>query len=108
VTEEVPSVIYGITAGRPLRLKNSLGEFRFHHLPGPLFWGYAPAGAYRNYALAEPEKAFLDLVYLGLHPRSPLGLPFSRHGRWPLDMQKLHRYAQKFRSRKLNGYIRSL
>ena len=49
------------------------------------------------YPLAESEKAFLDLVYLGLIPRSPLGFPYKRDGAWDFNKTKLRRYALRFR-----------
>ena len=65
IVEEVPQVIYGISPALPRRYKTPIGEFRIHHLPQRLIWGYeVRRSGGGSYPIAEPEKAFLDLVYL--------------------------------------------
>jgi len=72
VVQEIPHVIYAVTAGRTRRCQTPLGAFYFHHLPARLIWGYALRQVGRAvFPLAEPEKAWLDLAYLALTPRSP-------------------------------------
>lgn len=107
IVEEVPQVVYAISAAPPRRWKTPIGSFHIHRLPPPLIWGYSMQGNGRAaYPLADPEKAFLDLAYLALTPRSPLELPYRREGRWPLDRLKLKAYAAKFNSKRLTGYLR--
>ncbi|MFH1263121.1 MAG: hypothetical protein V1495_06730 [Pseudomonadota bacterium] len=107
VLEEVPHIIYAVTPGRPRRYRTPIGEFRLHHLPERLTWGYEmrkEGGG--SYPVAEPEKAFLDLVYLALVPRSPIQLPYSRSGTWNLDRKKLERYAKRFDSPAVRNWLR--
>jgi hypothetical protein len=56
--------------------------------------------------MAEPEKAFLDLCYLALTIRSPLGFPRRRGRRWELDGAKVLQYAKRFAFPPLVDYIR--
>ena len=108
LVEEAPQAIYAVSAGRPRRVYTPLGEFRIHHLPPHLMWGYQTAHSGRAaFPLAEPEKAFLDLAYLGLIPRSPIGMPYQRNHRWKLDVAKLARYARRFRFPPLLDYLRA-
>lgn len=97
IVAEIPHVIYGVTAGPPAKYRTGIGDFALHHLPSRLIWGYATRqeGA-ATYLIAEPEKAFLDLVYLSLIPRSPLRVPHKRSHRWNLDAATLKKYAVRF------------
>lgn len=107
VVEEIPQVIFVVSSGRPRRYETALGSFHVHHLPQRLIWGYAmrPVGPARC-PVAEPEKAFLDLAYLALIPRSPIRFPHRRGRRWDLNRDKLLRYAKRFRFRPLGDYLR--
>lgn len=108
VVEEVPHVIYAVSAGPPKRYRTSMGDFHFHHLPEHLIWGYEVKPLRQgSYCIAEPEKAFLDLVYLALTPRAPLELPHPRGKRWRLDRDKLRIYARRFKFPPLLAYLRS-
>jgi predicted transcriptional regulator of viral defense system len=107
VIDEVPRAIYAVTTGRPARLHTPLGDFHIHHLPARLFWGiqqsHSTGGG--TFPMAEKEKAFLDLAYLGLVPRSPLGVPYSRRKKWDLDLGKLRRYTSRFGYLPLNNFL---
>lgn len=107
IVEEIPQVVYAVSPNRPRRFQTPLGSFHFHHLPEHLIWGYEmkrAGGA--SYPIAEPEKAFLDLAYLALIPRSPLTFPHKRTRRWNLDPAKLRRYAARFNFAPLKDYLK--
>jgi predicted transcriptional regulator of viral defense system len=108
VVEEVPHITYGVTSGRPLKLKTALGTFHFHHLPKRLIWGYELKRT-RNGSIpmAEPEKAFLDLIYLALTPRANLEVPHKRTSKWNLNSKKIWEYAKRFDSKPLTNYLRA-
>src|SRR3989338_1786999 len=97
VVDEIAQVVYGVSSAPPKRYRTSIGEFHIHHLPQRLIWGYEiTRQGQASYPRAEPEKAFLDLAYLALIPRSPLELPQKREKQWDLDRNKLRRYAGRF------------
>lgn len=106
--DEVPQAVYAVTSGRAARYSTPLGSFHIHHLPNHLIWGYKIEQSGRaSYPIAEPEKAFLDLAYLGLIPRSPLGMPYKRDGRWKLNSTRLLRDARRFQFPPLMAYLRT-
>lgn len=107
VVEEIPHVVYAVTATMPQKYSTAIGEFRFHHLPDRLIWGFEirQTGS-GSYPMAEREKAFLDLVYLALTPRSPLRLPHKRGRSWELDKTKLTVYAKKFGYPPLESWLK--
>lgn len=106
--EEIPQVVYGVSAASPKRYRTPIGDFSIHHLPERLIWGYEVRSQGRSsYPVAEPEKAFLDLVYLALIPRSPLELPRKRGRKWNLDPKKLKRYAARFGFKPLVDWLRT-
>lgn len=107
MVEEIPQIVYGVSSAPPKRYRTSIGEFSIHHLPGRLIWGYEiKRQGQANYPVAEPEKAFLDLIYLALIPRSPLALPHRRERKWDLDKEKLRRYAGRFKFEPLTNWLK--
>lgn len=107
LVEEIPHVVFAVSAANPKHYRTPLGEFHIHHLPQRLMWGYEVKAIDRGgYPVAEPEKALLDLVYLALAPRSSLQLPYQRDRRWKLDRATLSRYAARFSSRALTSWLR--
>lgn len=97
VLAELPQVIYAVSSGRPRRYRTAYGAVHIHHLPERLIWGFEmkKVGG-GNYPIAEPEKAFLDLMYLSAIPRSPIRVPHKRGKQWNLDTNKLKMYARRF------------
>ncbi len=107
IVEEIPQVVYAVTPAMPRRCATPIGNVHFHHLPERLIWGYSiqHTGA-ASYPMAEPEKAFLDLCYLALSLRSPLGFPRRRSRRWNLDHRKISGYAARFKCPPLLEYLK--
>lgn len=109
VIAEIPSIIYAVTSGPRMRHSNSLGVFHVHHIPAPLIWGYEiKKVGQAAYPMAEREKAFLDLVYLSLTPRSRLRVPPTRSRRWNLDFKMVRTFARKFEFPTLSHRIKQL
>ena len=107
VVEEIPRVIYAVSAALPKRYRTPIGAFSIHHLPERLIWGYeVKRQGQASYPIAEPEKAFLDLVYLALIPRSPLEFPRKRERVWDLDKEKLKCYAARFKFEPLTNWLK--
>ena len=108
VVEEIPHVIYAVTSTMPKKYSTPIGEFSFHHLPERLMWGFEirQTGA-GHYPAADREKAFLDLVYLALTPRSPLELPHKRGRAWELDKNTLTAYAKRFNYDPLESWLKT-
>jgi predicted transcriptional regulator of viral defense system len=108
VVQEIPHVIYAVTSTMPRQYSTPIGEFKFHHLPERLIWGYeAHATGLGHYPIADREKAFLDLIYLALTPRSPLQLPHKRGRTWELDKEKLTLYAKRFNYAPLESWLKA-
>ncbi len=107
VVEEVPHIIYGVTSGRPGKIQTLFGSFHLHHLPDRLMWGYETKRTLHGFVpIAEPEKAFLDLAYLALIPRSGLEMPHKRGRKWKLDAKKLWICAKKFKFKPLENFLK--
>jgi predicted transcriptional regulator of viral defense system len=61
--EQIPSILYAVTPGRPRRLRTPVATISFHRMPPELFQGFelsSPSDA----KIAIPEKALFDLIYL--------------------------------------------
>ena len=108
VLQEIPHVIYAVTSTMPRRYSTPIGEFNFHHLPERLIWGFeVRQTGLGRYPVADREKAFLDLIYLALTPRSPLQLPYKRGRTWELDKEKLTLYAKRFDYAPLKSWLKA-
>lgn len=109
LVEEIPQVIYAISSTDPRRYSTPVGTFDIRYVSPSLIWGYEMKRVgMGSYPLAEPEKAFLDLAYLALVPRSPLQFPYTRKRRWDLDQKKLSRYALRFKFKPLIRYLKKI
>ncbi len=64
MVSQVPEVVYVASLARTRRIKTALGTFSIHRLAPTLFGGYdtLPESGIR---LATPEKALIDVLYLG-------------------------------------------
>ena len=105
--DEIPQVIYAVTSFLPKKYSTAIGDFHIHHLPEHLIWGYEFRKIGQgSYPVAEPEKAFLDLAYLALVPRSPIRMALTRDRKWELNPAKLRKYALRFKYLPLIRYLR--
>jgi predicted transcriptional regulator of viral defense system len=105
--EEIPQVTFAVSPKAPASYETPLGAFHFHRLPSRLMWGFEMiVNGDGSYPLAEAEKAFLDLTYLGLIPRSPLGFPYKRNRQWNFNRTKLRSYAQRFQFPPLVAHLK--
>ena len=82
--EQVPTVIYAATLGRPRRIQTPLGVISYHRIPPELFAGFSLESD--DAKVATPEKALFDTLYLAparsrLFARLP-ELEFPREFRW--------------------------
>jgi predicted transcriptional regulator of viral defense system len=61
---QIPQVIFVASLGRTQRVTTSIGNYSIHHLAPEFFGGYQVEtdGAIK---MATPEKALLDVLYLG-------------------------------------------
>lgn len=61
---QIPDVIYCVSLARTRRYRFPGGLISVHHVPARWFFGYEPSPN-GSVALASPEKALLDFLYLG-------------------------------------------
>jgi hypothetical protein len=59
----MPNVIYAVSVGRTRVYRTPLGTVSVHHLQPEFFFGFETNAATGG-AMATPEKALLDLLYL--------------------------------------------
>lgn len=71
--DQVPRMTYLVSLGRPRIVKTSVGTYSVHRISPPLFGGFE---ARDDIAMADPEKALFDTVYiLKVRRNAPLRLP---------------------------------
>ena len=103
IPEAVP-LTTSVTTARPGRWKTELGIYAYRHVRKALLFGYrlTDLGGGQQAFLAEPEKAMLDLIYLQPGGDAVVYLKELRlQNLDQLDLDKLHRYAERIRSPKL-------
>jgi predicted transcriptional regulator of viral defense system len=61
--DQIPSILYAVTPGRPRRLRTPVATISFHRMPTDLFTGFELSSV-SDAKIATPEKALFDLIYL--------------------------------------------
>ena len=60
---QVPAITYAVSLARTRRFETPLGTVSLHHIDPSFFFGFEPVGK-NAIAMATPEKALLDVLYL--------------------------------------------
>jgi len=63
VISQIPNVIYAVSVGRTRMFRTPLGTVSIHHLQPEFFFGFEVMET-AGVAMATPEKALLDYLYL--------------------------------------------
>jgi hypothetical protein len=66
---EAAGPLTSVTTLKTARFKNPLGAYLYQHVQPAYFFGFTRRP---GYYLAEPEKALLDFIYLGIPRAAPL------------------------------------
>lgn len=64
MVSQIPSMTYAVSLARTRRYSTPLGDVSIHHVAPSFFFGFEPVGE-QGAMLALPEKALLDVLYLG-------------------------------------------
>jgi predicted transcriptional regulator of viral defense system len=102
--EQIPSILYAVTPGRPRRLRTPIVMISFHRMPPELFQGFELSSA-SDAKIAIPEKALFDLIYLApgrsrVFSRLP-ELTIPRRFQW----QRLKEYTELVKSSGRRAFI---
>jgi predicted transcriptional regulator of viral defense system len=90
IIQQVPRQIECVTTVNTIRLENY--GIIYHKIPALLFYGYKRVERGSSYAFfAEPEKALIDGIYLGLYSNSTLTSVIKK-----VDAHKLLEYAKRY------------
>jgi predicted transcriptional regulator of viral defense system len=95
ISTQSPSALTCVTTGFPREFRTAAVRIIYRHIVKKLHWGFeVKRTRHGSYRIAEPEKAFLDWIYL----QRQEGLPtaFDELSLEKIDWKKLHRYALKF------------
>jgi len=96
-----------VTTGKPKEYQTPEFTITFRTISKRLFWGFIEKQArYSKYAIAEPEKALLDWIYLYLQAGVTPSLDEIEFK--SIDKQKLAKYASKYPGTVRNTLMKSL
>lgn len=103
----IPEMVYGITSITPksTRRFETLGKvFTYHTIKKAAFTGYKveKQGGF-SFIIAEPEKAFVDALYLRILAGKN---PIRRFDKNKINRSKAVHYAQLFGNDKLTGIVK--
>jgi predicted transcriptional regulator of viral defense system len=97
ISTQSPRTLTCVTTERPKEFKAGNIAIGYRSITPRLYWGFArKTTRYGSYLLAEPEKAILDWIYLGLQNGTAPALDELDFG--SVDRQKLLNYARRFPS----------
>jgi hypothetical protein len=91
IADQAPHVLTCVTTNKTKRFRTGLGEIVYQHIKPPLFFGYSLE---QGIAMARPEKAALDFVYLELqNGRAPSLDEWNWH---ELDLARLRSWTRRY------------
>lgn len=97
ISSQNPATTTCVTASRGRKIRAGSIEIVYRKISRELFWGYTEKKSrYRNYKIAEPEKAFLDWIYFTL--KDGLPVQFDEIQFEKLSRGRLVEYAKKYPS----------
>jgi len=92
VLSQIPQVLTCVTTRLPRVFNTSLGAIEYRQVKKCYFFGFDKEG---SYFLAEPEKAFLDLLYL--EKGRGAGRRYSEFNLKGFNLKRLNNYAKKMK-----------
>ena len=106
--------ITSVTTQKTCRYENAFGQFSYQTIRPKLFWGFEPKMMRdgKQYMMATPEKAIIDLLYL--YPQYATldemrELRFDEDWmREELNKERLMEYTERIKSRALSKRIKLL
>lgn len=108
LVDDMTPAVFGVTTGNSSGYRTEVGIYRVYHIKEEMMWGYdVKKYKHGERAVADPEKAFLDLVYLSKTPSRDISLP----GNWldiyrELDRDKFRTYVEKADMKRLANFLR--
>ena len=107
LSTQSPVALTCVTTGKPKEHRAPEFTITFRTISKRLFWGFIEKQTrYSNYAIAEPEKALLDWIYLSLQAGLTPNLDEIEFK--SIDKQKLVKYASKYPGTVRNTLMHSL
>jgi hypothetical protein len=88
ILSQIPQVLTMISVKLPFRINTSLGRIEYRQVKKDFFWGFMKKN---GYLIAEPEKAFLDYLYLNSRQITD----FSELSFDVMKKSKIKKYAEK-------------
>lgn len=97
VISQNPAVLTCVTTENPKTFRGRSVTIVYRKISRGLYWGFQERRTrYNNYQIAEPEKAFLDWIYLNRQEGLPT--PLDEVNLRSLDHKKLIHYSTRFPS----------
>jgi predicted transcriptional regulator of viral defense system len=97
ISTQSPRTLTCVTTERPKDFKGRTITISYRSISPRLYWGFVPKTTrYGSYLIAEPEKAILDWIYLGIQNGAAPALDELDFG--SVDRPKLLNYARRFPS----------
>jgi len=107
LSTQSPVALTCITTSKAKEYRLTEFTISFRVISKRLFWGYTEKQTrYSKYAIAEPEKALLDWIYLSLQAGLTPNLDEIQFK--SVDKQKLVKYAKKYPGTVRNTLLKSL
>ncbi len=106
--------ITSVTTQKTCRYENAFGQFSYQTIRSRLFWGFEPKTMRdgKQYMMATPEKAIIDLLYLYPQYSTLVEMRELRFDedwmREELNLTRLKEYAERISSPVLNKRIKLL
>jgi len=112
---QIPQIITLASTGHTRTIRTKLATFYVHRIAPSFFKGFDWYKGSGNFLIAEPEKAFVDCLYLSARKKRQFGYFPELHFSQLFDFKKTMRWAAEIRdvriraavAAKLNVYVKT-
>jgi predicted transcriptional regulator of viral defense system len=105
IIEQIPQVITVASTSHTRTIKTKLGTFIIHRIAPEFFKGFDWYKGDGDFLIAEPEKAFVDCLYISVRKKKQFGYFPELHFSRPFSFYKAKRWAKDIRDLKIRAAV---
>jgi predicted transcriptional regulator of viral defense system len=105
IIEQIPQVVTVASTTHTRKIKTRIGTYSVHRISQSFFKGFVWDKT-KSYLIAEPEKAFVDSLYLSAHKRKFFGHFPELYFPKTFSFRKARAWIKEIRNTKVRTYVK--
>jgi predicted transcriptional regulator of viral defense system len=106
IVEQIPQMITLASTAHSTSLRTALGVFLLHRIAPDFFTGFDWYRGEGSFLIAEPEKAFVDCLYLSAHKKRQYGYFPELRLKGNLNLAKVNGWVKKIKSPRIRLMVK--